>query len=160
MLGPEITYLYRQPLDFAQNTLEVVHRRIEQVSPALTNVYLASVYTVPPDHIMILGSVTYRALSNVVVPTPADQVFRMAVFATPPGVAFGTGPANIIVSAHNEFLLGSVGLTEAASEWSGEVWLRPGTVITLRTAATNADTINASISVTGLLIPKGNVSFA
>lgn len=160
MRAPEIAYLFRSAIDTAQNTLEVINVRVEVATPALTNTFLNTIYTVPNDHVLILSSAWVRSLSQVVAPTPGSQIYRDAIFVTPPNTSSGVGINNVILTAKQTFIDGTLGEVESNLDWSGEMWARPGSQIRHRSTATNADTTNVSGSICGFLIPKGNVSFA
>lgn len=157
MKAPQITYLYRQRVDVAQNTLEVFRRRLVSVSAVGVSVFSPTLYTVPSDHLCVLSNYSATVRSQVVVPFPAAQRMRVSL-----EVFDGLTTDVLALKAVDELRNASaVDATDTTTvlNWDGEVWLRPGTTIRLNTVVTSADTLSVSQSLAGFLIPKGNVSF-
>lgn len=143
MIVPELTYNFQALKDTAGGLIQIVRR---EVSNAATNVQVtASAYTVPNDCVFILTSMNVRGSPGATqtannVGCRLEEDGNSMPFAVGPDVDNATADTKIV------------------SNWSGELWCPPGSILN---GVGNFDAGVASNTITvrifGVCIPRGNI---
>ncbi|MEA3482769.1 MAG: hypothetical protein U9R65_12545 [Pseudomonadota bacterium] len=149
MRVPELVYQFQRPLDAAGPTFELYQRELAatfngvQVRAALSNV--------PKDRVLVISNVHVRSVRGGVV-----GITRIVIN--------GTTNAGRVITIKNVDFVPAVG-GSANLDWQGEVQLLGGgPLISTIFADTFFDAANAAngttISVFGIMIPRGNIAQA
>lgn len=145
--------LFSLPLlkDFQTQQIETVLRRKELAFGGFA-VFAVAIFIVPRDRFLILtgvnclftadpaGGVLSGAAAYCTLDTGSAEQFDLLATAGGPGIALAAGQPGINYGG------------------SGSIWVPPGATVYVRASASIVGNHTATMTITGLTIPRGNVA--